>query len=78
VLDLSQAGMLIHSPQQLEVGDVFAVDLPEAGMVDARVIWRRTTLHGCEFLEPVARAAISAALLRAAAASTGQEHGDGD
>ena len=57
---------------------MFAVDLPEAGLVDARVVWRRTTLHGCTFLEPVRRASISAALLRAAAGSSGQERGDGD
>lgn len=66
VLDLSLAGFLMHTRQALATGDRFTVDLPEAGPVEARVVWKRMTLHGCEFAEPVSRAAISATMLMAA------------
>jgi hypothetical protein len=66
VLDLSPAGFLMHTSHALRVGDRFTVDLPEAGPVEARVVWKRVTLHGCEFAEPVSRPAISATLLKAA------------
>lgn len=66
VLDLSLAGFLMHTRQALSVGDRFTVELPEAGPVEARVVWKRVTLHGCEFSEPVSRAAISATMLKAA------------
>lgn len=66
VLDLSLAGFLMHTSQALSVGDRFTVELPEAGPVEARVVWKRVTLHGCEFAKPVSRAAISATMLMAA------------
>ena len=66
VLDLSEAGFMMHTRHTLAVGDSFTVELPEAGPVEARVVWKRVTLHGCEFAEPVTRRAISATLLRAA------------
>ena len=59
VLDLSLAGFLMHTNQSLAVGDRLTVELPEAGPVEARVIWKRVTLHGCQFATPVSRAAIS-------------------
>lgn len=65
VLDLSRAGFLIHTGHALAVGDTFSVELPEAGPVEARVVWKRVTLHGCEFAKPVSRAAISATMLKA-------------
>ncbi|MGE3692215.1 MAG: PilZ domain-containing protein [Novosphingobium sp.] len=65
VLDLSLAGFLMHTQHAISVGDRFTVDLPEAGPVEARVVWKRMTLHGCEFARPVTRAAIAAAMLKA-------------
>ena len=38
--------------------------LPEAGAVPAKVVWSREPFYGCEFAQPVARAAVSAALLK--------------
>lgn len=64
VLDLSRAGFLIHTTQALAVDDLVKIDLPEAGQVEAKVVWKRQTLHGCKFTRPVSRAAISAILLR--------------
>lgn len=65
VLDLSRAGFLIHTTQALAVDDQFTVDLPEAGPVEASIVWKRLTLHGCKFAVPVSRAVISATLLKA-------------
>jgi hypothetical protein len=65
VLDLSRAGFLIHTSQALGVGDIVTVDLPEAGPINAQVVWKRQTLHGCKFTMPVSRAVISATLLKA-------------
>jgi hypothetical protein len=64
VLDLSEAGMMIHAREELEVGELFEVALPEAGGVEARVVWKRTMLYGCKFLTPISRGTISAILLR--------------
>lgn len=73
VLDLSPSGMMIHCEHPFEPGDRMLVELPEAGTIEARVIWRRMTLLGCEFGEPLSRAALAAMQLRAppAAAITG-------
>lgn len=65
VLDLSEAGMMLNATDELAVGETFQVDLPEAGLVDARIVWKRMTLYGCEFLSAVSRGVISATLLRA-------------
>lgn len=64
VLDLSEAGMMLHSGAEFAVGEIVQIELPEAGEVGARIVWRRSPLYGCEFLAPVARGAVSAALLR--------------
>ncbi len=66
VLDLSEAGLMLHTTGDLAVGEMFELELPESGMVQARVVWKRMTLFGCEFVSPVSKAAISAVLLKAA------------
>jgi hypothetical protein len=71
VLDLSRAGILIHTHTELSVGEVFRFDLPEAGETEARVVWKRQSLYGCEFCAPVSKAAVSAALLKATQARPG-------
>lgn len=65
VRNLSETGLLIESPDALEVGDRVSLDLPVAGLAEARVIWARGQFYGCEFARPVSRAVVSAALLRA-------------
>lgn len=65
VRNLSESGLLIESPDALEVGDRVSLDLPVAGLAEARVIWARAPFYGCEFVRPVSRAVVSAALLRA-------------
>ena len=68
VLDLSRAGMMIHSLTELAVDDIFQFDLPEADATEAIVVWKRQTLYGCEFRSPISQAAVSAAMLRASPA----------
>jgi hypothetical protein len=65
VLDLSQAGLMLHSPGRLEIEEAFEVELPESGPVEAQVVWRRNNLYGCKFLAPVSRGIIGAVMLRA-------------
>ncbi|MBV1686506.1 PilZ domain-containing protein [Novosphingobium sp. G106] len=65
VLDLSEAGLMLHAQDDLAVGEVFEVALPGAEAIEARVVWKRTTLYGCRFLSPVSRGMISAIVLKA-------------
>lgn len=72
MLDLSEAGMLLNTEAEFEVGEVLQVDLPDFGIAEARVVWKRKPLHGCEFLSPITKAAISAMLLRSGGEADGQ------
>ena len=65
VRNLSEFGLLIESPSVLDVGDRVSLELPVAGLAEARIIWARAPFYGCEFARPVSRAVVSAALLRA-------------
>ena len=65
VRNLSETGLLIESPDMLEVGDAVSLELAVAGIAEARVIWARAPFYGCEFARPISRAVVSAALLRA-------------
>jgi hypothetical protein len=64
VCNLSETGLLLQSSTALGVGEELTVHLPQAGAVPARVVWTRAPFYGCEFAQPVSRAAVSAALLR--------------
>lgn len=63
LLDLSETGLRLqcHAPPQ--VGETIAVELPIAGEVAARVVWRRLAECGAQFDQPIPRAAVSAAVL---------------
>lgn len=65
IRNLSERGLLIETAIDLAVGETIQVALPEAGTCEAQVIWRDRSFAGCEFLRPVPRAAVSAALLLA-------------
>lgn len=66
--NVSATGLLIESETRLAAGEMLSVDLPEAGLVPARVVWSSGTLYGCEFDAPVRPAMLSAAQLRSAVA----------
>lgn len=64
IRNLSETGLLLESETALAVGEELLVELPQAGAVPARVVWARRPFFGCEFVRPVSRAAVSAALLK--------------
>jgi hypothetical protein len=62
--NLSERGLLIETASTLALGDTIEVELPEAGNTAAHVVWVRDDFAGCEFVRPLPKAALSAALLR--------------
>lgn len=62
--NISLDGLLLESPTALEPGETIAIDLPEAGMVEASVVWASGDLFGCRFDNPLPPAALAAAELR--------------
>lgn len=66
IRDLSVGGLLLESAAPLSVGELLAVNLPEAGPVDAIVMWTSGRFFGCKFTRPMPHAAVSAAQLMSA------------
>jgi hypothetical protein len=62
--NLSSTGMLLETSIDLAANNGFDVDIPEVGTVHAGIIWNSETFYGCQFEQPLSRAAVSAALLR--------------
>ena len=62
--DLSLTGLLIETAADVSVGDQLEVELPEGGSSLARVVWNSGHHFGCEFVSPISKATISAALLK--------------
>lgn len=62
--NLSESGLLMEATVDLQVGEVLQVYLPHAGATTALVVWSRGDFAGCEFVTPVSKAAVSAALLK--------------
>jgi PilZ domain-containing protein len=62
--DMSQTGFLIEASATLPIGAFFEVQLPEAGSALAEIVWSSGQFFGCRFAKPIAKAAVSAALLR--------------
>jgi hypothetical protein len=70
VLDLSEAGLMLHARDDLAVGEIFEVTLPaghapDTTAVEACVVWKRGPLYGCRFLSAVTGAMIAAVRLKA-------------
>lgn len=66
VHDLSATGLLIEAAADLETGDTLEVEIPGAGPAVAVVVWTSGRFFGCEFAQPISKAALSAAALRSA------------
>jgi transcriptional regulator with XRE-family HTH domain len=64
VHNISATGLLIETESPLAEGDSFAVDLPEAGVRSAHVVWANAPMYGCRLDQPISAAALSAAQLR--------------
>ncbi len=65
--DLSQTGLLIETSGSLEVGSDLEINLPEAGVRQARVLWNSGHYFGCQFHAPISKGGLSAALLKSPA-----------
>ncbi|MFL6722359.1 MAG: PilZ domain-containing protein [Sphingomonas sp.] len=65
--DLSLSGALLETSVPMLVGASFEVELPEAGTIEATVLWNSGEYYGCQFVLPISPAALSAALLQAEA-----------
>jgi len=65
VRNLSEGGMLLETDADLNIGDLLSVNCDGVLKVDARIVWRQEQSYGCQFLEPITSAAVSAAILRA-------------
>ena len=63
IRNLSERGLLIETATELAIGETIQVGLPQTGICEARIVWREGSFFGCEFLMPVSRASVSAALL---------------
>jgi len=68
VHNISTTGMMIQTATQMSEGDLFALDLPEAGDQVAEVVWANAPMFGCRFAHAVSPAAVSATQLRGEAA----------
>lgn len=67
--DVSSTGMLIETSPEFSAVGPLEIDLPEAGLTKAVIVWNSGQFYGCEFKKPISQAAISAALLRSPPAS---------
>lgn len=61
--DLSLTGILIETSDGLTAGESFEVDVPEAGLRQAKVVWNSGHFYGCKFKKPIPPAALSSAIL---------------
>ncbi|MDC8755347.1 helix-turn-helix domain-containing protein [Erythrobacter sp. sf7] len=62
--NISATGLLIETGLEVAVGEELAIDLPAAGQVFARIIWRSDRLYGCAFSQPLNAGALAAAQLK--------------
>ncbi|WP_172970214.1 PilZ domain-containing protein [Erythrobacter sp. THAF29] len=62
--DLSGQGLRLETSVDIEEGEQLLVELPYVGPVEAKVVWRKGSVCGCQFNTPVSQAVVSAALLR--------------
>ena len=63
VHDISDTGLLIETQSELGVGEMIEVNLPQAGLMEAEIVWAGGQIYGCRFTRQLTPAAISAARL---------------
>lgn len=64
VHNISATGLLIETGLNLATGEQLTLDLPEAGSVEAVVMWRSEQLFGCAFAASLGAGALAAAQLQ--------------
>lgn len=65
VLNLSRTGMLLQTSADLAIGEGLALEIPEAGLIEAQIVRKSDDQFGAVFLKPISQAAVSAVLLAA-------------
>lgn len=70
VQDLSETGLKLSTSVALEIGETINLELTGSGAIEAKIVWQRESTFGCEFVTPIAKSVVSAALLRADAVGT--------
>ena len=63
--DLSLTGALLETSIPMLVGAIFEFELPQAGLVEAEIVWGSGEYYGAQFSLPITPSALSAALLQA-------------
>ncbi len=63
VADLTRDGCRIDSPVPLAPGTEIGVGIAGVGVVQAEVRWRKGSVHGCAFAEPLRSGAVTAAVM---------------
>lgn len=72
VRDISARGLLLETEEGVTLDPVIAVSLPEAGDVEAHVIWQGDKLAGCRLDDHLAQATIDAVRAKGEAAHAEQ------
>lgn len=70
--NISATGLLLETAAELAEGEEVAVELPLAGLCQARVVWRSDLFFGCRFAHTLSQAALAAVELRSEAAPSGR------
>lgn len=65
IYNMSATGILIQTDEDLAIGEIIDIALPDAKPVSAQVMWLDKGHFGCAFRSAVSAATISAVLLRA-------------
>ena len=64
VHDISVGGLLLETDSSMTIGETIAIELPEAKQVEARVVWSSGKFFGCELIDTISSAHVSASLLK--------------
>lgn len=64
VHNISIAGLLLETDLALGIGEVLAIELPDAGPVGAEIVWQSERLFGCAFQQALGEAELAATQLR--------------
>lgn len=65
IRDLSLTGALLETSVPMLVGSAFEIEIPQAGRIDATVVWSSGEYYGCQFDLPISPSMLSIAQLQA-------------
>ena len=65
IIDLSLTGALLETSIPMLVGAIFEFELPQAGLIEAEIVWSSGEYYGAQFSLPIAPSVLSAAILKA-------------